>query len=97
MDKRDKQKIKQDFTVRQTRQFIAITAAACLVLLVAVLYKRSDLFGAFSKGALVSVQILLILAFINFTAYNWRCPSCKRYLGYDINKRVCKQCGARLQ
>jgi rRNA maturation endonuclease Nob1 len=28
---------------------------------------------------------------------NWRCPSCKKYLGKNINRHTCKQCGNRLQ
>jgi SNF family Na+-dependent transporter len=97
MEKRDTQAIKQAFAVRRTRQILAIAAAVLLVLLLAVLYKRPDLLGAFSKDTLVALQILLILAFVNFTAYNWQCPSCKKYLGNDLNKRVCRQCGARLR
>lgn len=97
MDKRDTQKIKQDFTVRRTRQIIAIATAAILVLLVAALYKRPDLFGTYSKDTLALAQVFLILAFINFTAFNWRCPSCKKHIGNNINQRVCKQCGVRLQ
>ncbi len=97
MNKKDSQKIMQDFIVRRTRQFIAIVAAVILVLLVAMLYKRSDLFGEFSKNILAFAQILIILAFINFTAFNWRCPSCKKYMGNDMNPRGCKKCGTRLQ
>ena len=97
MEKRDAQTIMRDFAVRRTRQIIAIVAVLFLVLLVAVLYKRPDLLGAFSKDTLVSVQIMIVLAFLNFTAFNWQCPSCKKYLGNDLNKRVCKQCGARLR
>jgi hypothetical protein len=97
MEKRDAQTIIRDFAVRRTRQIIAIAAAILLILLFAVLYKRPDLLGAFSKDTLVALQILLILAFVNFTAYNWQCPSCRKYLGNDLNKRVCKQCGARLR
>jgi SNF family Na+-dependent transporter len=97
MGKKDTQKIMRDFAVRRTRQIIAIAAAVVLVLLLSVLYKYPDLLGAFSKNILVPVQVLLILAFINFTAYNWQCPSCKKYLGNDLNRRVCKQCGARLR
>jgi Mn2+/Fe2+ NRAMP family transporter len=97
MSKKDTQKIMQEFLVRRTRQLIAIGAAAILVLLVAMLYKRSDLFGEFSKNTLAFAQILIILAFINFTAFNWRCPSCKKYMGNDMNPRGCKKCGVRLQ
>lgn len=97
MEKRDAQTIMRAFTVRRTRQIIAIAAALFLVLLVAALYKRPDLLGAFSKDTLFSVQVLVILAFLNFTAFNWQCPSCKKYLGNDLHKRVCKRCGARLR
>lgn len=97
MKKRDAQTIMREFTVRRTRQIIAIATAVFLVLLIAVLYKRPDLFGEFSRGALALTQGLLILAFVNFTAYNWLCPSCKKYLGSDMNRRVCRQCGTRLR
>jgi hypothetical protein len=97
MEKRDAQTIMRDFTVRRTRQFIAIAAAVILVLLLAALYKRPDLFGEFAKSNIVIAQVLLILAFINFTAYNWICPSCKKNLGSDMNRRVCKKCGTRLR
>jgi peptidoglycan/LPS O-acetylase OafA/YrhL len=97
MEKRDAQTIMREFTVRRTRQIIAIATAVFLVLLFAVLYKRPDLFGEFSKDTLFLAQVLLILAFLNFTAFNWLCPSCKKYLGSDMNRRVCKQCGARLR
>lgn len=97
MEKKDAQTIMRDFAVRRTRQAIAIATALFFVLLVAVLYKRPDLFGAFSKDTLVAVQVLAALALVNFTAFNWHCPSCKKYLGGDLNRRVCKQCGVRLR
>jgi hypothetical protein len=43
------------------------------------------------------VQIAGIAAFLVFTAFNWLCPSCGKGLGADINRRVCKRCGARLR
>jgi hypothetical protein len=96
-EKKEAQTIMRDFAVRRTRQIIALVAVFFLVLLPAVLYKRPDLLGAFSKDTLVSVQILIVLAFVNFTAFNWQCPSCKKYLGGDMNRRVCKHCGVRLR
>lgn len=87
----------REFHVRQNRQFIAIAAALFSVLFCAVLYKRPDLFGEFSKSTLYGLQAMIIASFIGFTSYNWICPSCGKYLGADINKRICKKCGARLR
>jgi len=97
MEKRDEKEIQRDFWMRQGRQFIAIAIAVFLVLLMAVLYKRHDLFGEYSKDTLFKAQLLIIAAFIGFTAFNWRCPSCKKYLGKDINKRACRHCRTRLR
>ena len=87
----------QEFRKLQSRQFIAIAAALFSVLLCAVVYKRPDLFGEFSKGALFGTQAVIVGSYIGFTSQNWRCPSCGKYLGTDINRRICKKCGARLQ
>lgn len=97
MEKKDRNRIVQDFRSRQNRQFIAIAAALFLVLLSAVIYRRPDLFGEFPKSTLFGAQIMLIAAFICFTAFNWRCPSCTKYLGNDVNRSVCKKCGVRLR
>jgi hypothetical protein len=40
---------------------------------------------------------VLIAAFICFSAFNWRCPLCKKYLGSNINRHICKHCGTRLR
>jgi hypothetical protein len=97
MGKKDEQAIRRDFTVRQTRQIIAIAVALFFVLLLAAISKRPDLFGNFSKESLTALQVLLVIVFLSFTAFNWRCPSCGKYLGSDINRRVCRRCGARLR
>ncbi len=97
MHKRGDTQIKREFWLRQGRQFLAIAVALFFVILMAVLYKRNDLVGEFSKNALVAGQLSVIIAFIGFTAFNWRCPSCKKYLGSDINKRACRHCNSRLR
>ena len=97
MGTKDDQNIKRDFAVRRSRQIIAIAAVIVLLLLLALLYKRPDILGEFTKKNLVLAQLLVVLAFINFTAFNWICPSCKKYLGSDISRRVCKKCKARLR
>ncbi len=88
--------IMKEFRKRQTRQIIAVAVALFLVLLVAVVHRRSDIFGEISKQMLFAAQALLIALFIGFTAVNWRCPSCGKHLGGDIHRSRCNKCGARL-
>jgi hypothetical protein len=98
MRKKDETVIKREFTVRQNRQIVAIAAALFMVLLGAVLHKRPDLLGeALSGTTLFGLQAICIAAFLAYTAYNWRCPSCEKHLGGNINRRRCGKCGARLQ
>ncbi|RJQ20532.1 MAG: hypothetical protein C4560_04860 [Nitrospiraceae bacterium] len=97
MQKRDDNHFTREFWRRQGRQLLAIAAALFLVLLLAVVYKRQDLFGEYSKNTLVAAQIVVITVFIGFTAFNWRCPACKKYLGKDISKRACRHCKTRLR
>ena len=87
----------QEFRLRQSRQLLAIAIALFLVMLCAVLYKRPDLLGGVSKGTLFGAQVISIAAFFGFTVVNWRCPSCGSSLGTDINRSICRKCGARLQ
>ncbi len=87
----------QDFRLRQSRQLLAMALTLFLLLFLVLIYKRTDIFGEFSKNNIIALQIILIGVFIGFSAINWRCPSCNKYLGGDINKRICKKCGIRLQ
>jgi tRNA(Ile2) C34 agmatinyltransferase TiaS len=94
---KNEDRIKQEFRMRQSRQIVAVAAAMFIVLLGAVLYKRPDLLGAFSRQTLFALQAVGIAAFLGFTAYNWRCPSCGKHLGSDIHRPRCRKCGVRLQ
>jgi hypothetical protein len=97
MQKRDDKQILREFRLRQSRQFLAIAVTLVLILFLALLNKRPDLFGEFSRNTIFEAQIFVIAAFVGFSSLNWRCPSCKKYLGSDINRRKCKQCGTRLR
>ncbi len=93
---RDQQKIIRDFKYRQGRQFFAIGVTLVLLLVSALVYTRSDVFGTVSKNAVFAAQLIAIIAFVVFSAVNWRCPSCGKYLGSDITRRACKHCGCKL-
>jgi hypothetical protein len=97
MSKKDARQIMQDFGVRRGRQVLAIGVALCLVLFLAMLHKSPTVLGEFSKDALFGAQVIVIAAFIGFSSFNWRCPSCNKYLGNDMNRRVCRKCGSRLR
>jgi hypothetical protein len=97
MQKKENNQIMRDFRLRLNRQHLAMALTMFLLLFLVLVYKRSDIFGEFSKNSIVASQIILIAVFIGFSVINWRCPSCNKYLGSDINKRICKKCGIRLQ
>ena len=97
MKKKDTDKIKQEFRMRQNRQIAAITVAMFIVLLSAVIHMRPGLVGAVSRQTLFGLQVISIVAFIGFSAYNWRCPNCGKYLGGDLYRQHCRKCGTRLQ
>jgi hypothetical protein len=97
MNNKDHTQIKNEFWVRQGRQFVAIAIALFLVILVSVVYKRQDLFGTYSNNTLSAAQLVVIASFIGFTAVNWRCPACKKYLGNNIIRRGCRHCRTRLR
>jgi hypothetical protein len=88
MQKRDDKQIMRDFGLRQSRQFLAIAVTLFLLLFLALLYKRPDLFGEFSRSAIFTAQIAIIAVFIGFSAFNWRCPVCNKYLGRNITTRA---------
>jgi protein-S-isoprenylcysteine O-methyltransferase Ste14 len=97
LQKIDHKQIMRDFGLRQSRQFLAIAVTLLLLLFLVFLYQHPDIFGEFSKNTIFAAQIVLIAAFIGFSAFNWRCPSCNKYLGSNINRRICNQCGTRLR
>ncbi len=96
MQKGDDKKIIHEFRIRQGRQYLAISVTLLLVILLTVIYKRPDLFGEFSREIISITQITLIAVFIGFSSFNWRCPSCKKYLGNNIGRQRCRRCGTRL-
>jgi hypothetical protein len=97
IQERDNKRIMRDFGLRKSLQLLAIAATLVLLLFLVLLHKHPDLIGEFSKDTIFAAQIVLIAMFIGFSAINWRCPSCKKYLGNDINRRICKHCGTRLR
>lgn len=97
MQNKDNEQIARAFAKMRARQLLAIAVTVALLILLAVVSSRPDLFGIFSKKTILTFMIVIILAFVNFSSLNWRCPACKNYLGNDIMQRNCRKCSARLR
>ena len=95
--KEDEKRVMRYFALRQGRQFLAIGVTLVLLLVLVMIYKNPGFLGNFSKETIFAFQSILIAAFIGFSAVNWRCPSCGKYLGNNINRRDCRHCGVRLK
>ena len=97
VDRQNKrQTIARDFKLRQNRQLVAIAVTIVLMVVLALLSNRPDLLGGITRNAVIGGQLGVVLGFVAFSAYNWRCPSCHRYLGRDIYRSICRHCGERL-
>src|SRR5512146_666312 len=95
--KKNNDLVVRKFGAVRFRQVTAIFVSVLTLVLLAVLSRWPDLLGSLPRHWIARIQVLLILVFINFTAWNWKCPSCRKYLSHDISPRVCKKCGAKLQ
>lgn len=48
-------------------------------------------------SSLMALPIVIALAVLAFSVWNWRCPSCNGYLGKTINPKECPKCGTELR
>ena len=82
-----KPEIVAEFKKRRIRQVIAVLPV--VIIMLPALNSENNL--------LIGVFIAIIIIFSVFTLMNWRCPSCKGWLGRGISPNYCRNCGVRLQ
>ena len=97
MQDRNTEQVRREFRKRQSRQLLAIAIAVLTIVLLILVQRRPDLFGEIPMKTIAGLQLVVIATFVGFTAGNWRCPACKKYLGPDISRVLCRKCGARLR
>ncbi len=97
MQDRNTEQMRRKFRQRQSRQLLAIVLALLIIVFLALVHRRPDLFGEIPRKTVAGLQLIVVVAFVGFTARNWRCPACKKYLGPDINRALCRKCGTRLR
>jgi len=54
-----------------------------------ILGMEAEIFGIFA--------IVLVIVALVFSLFNWRCPSCNKYLGREIYPKFCNKCGVQLR
>jgi len=95
--KKFNEKIISEFKKRRTRQIIAIIPAIIAFLgLVSVEDNPAGIFGI-QPNTIIGISIALILSVLIFSWFNWRCPSCNKYLGKAWNQKFCSKCGTQLK
>jgi membrane protein YdbS with pleckstrin-like domain len=99
MSEAERQRIKQEFKRRRTRQLIVIFPVIISLIVICYLRYFMKNRSEYSVVELLAIVIAgVILAVIGvFSLFNWRCPSCNRYLGRSINPRFCPRCGISLR
>jgi len=93
-----KSDIRKSFAARRRRQLM-LSAPMFLLIAGLVLMGKNGQTAFFGIEAdnLILFLFLAIAGAIAFSLWNWRCPSCKGYLGKQISPKFCSRCGVELQ
>lgn len=86
---------KRRFSAIRRRQVALLVPVIAVALLMALSEDQEAVLGI-PTTVLGPVALVLVLAAVVFSLYNWRCPACNKYLGRTINPRFCTRCGAEL-
>ena len=90
--------VTDEFQKRKLRQMMAaIPGVLVIVFLLAAEKAGPEGLVGIPIFVLGPVGIAIILAIVAFSLFNWRCPSCKKYLGKRMSPRFCAKCGVQLQ
>jgi hypothetical protein len=88
--------IKAEYKVMRQRQLIA-TFPMIPVMIVALFFEDKIPKGSFVATIFMTGLLGYAVFCLIFSLFNWRCPSCKGYLGKTINPKHCQKCGIELR
>jgi hypothetical protein len=92
------QSIYEQFKARRTRQIIL--AILILPILAGLIYLEigghEEILGIDADSWSIWSFGIIVLA-LGYSMYNWRCPSCKKYMGRNINPKNCPRCKISLE
>jgi hypothetical protein len=87
-----------EFQKRRRRQLLVLIPAV-LAIALGIAAKNTDLLDqvGIPMNTFGPVFFGFIVLLVGFSFYNWRCPSCKKYLGREISPRFCHRCGVQFR
>lgn len=86
----------EEFKQKRKRQIILVLIAVPVALIYAF-FDRTLMPWGIPQQLIQGFMVLVILSLAIFSFINWRCPSCKKFLGKGINPKFCSGCGVKLQ
>ena len=87
----------EEFKKKRTRQIMAV--GPIILAFIALLSVESNPTGIFGlpPNIVLGLSFALIISVLIFSLFNWRCPSCNKYLGKAMNPKFCSRCGIQLR
>ncbi len=79
------------------RQFWRVSIPVWVALIGIMILFNSPYKSEFEDSAFVLILPLAALAGVFYIFKIWRCPSCDKYLGKNINPTFCNKCGVKLK
>jgi len=93
-----KAEFRQEFKAKRKRQIIlAIPVIACMLLLFALSETKAPTVAGLEASVVLPPVLVMVVAAVAYSFYNWRCPACRKYLGKAISPSFCARCGVGLQ
>jgi hypothetical protein len=94
---RSNAEIIEEFKKKRIRQIMAVgPIILAFIALFSVEGNPTGIFGL-PPNAVLGISFALIISVLIFSLFNWRCPSCNKYLGKAINPKFCAKCGVQLR
>lgn len=96
-DKDNEKMIVEEFRKRETRQYITLFSMLLVypvIILISAIYESH--LNKIPDVILYGIIIILIAPVI-YSYYNWRCPRCGTFLGKRFSPKFCNMCGAKLR
>lgn len=90
--------VKIEFKKRKKRQLLIAIPLIPSIFLIAFMgeIQTEIIQGVSNLHLIIGAGVLIVLGLI-FSLINWRCPSCKTYLGKRFNPKFCASCGVELR